>query len=293
MYRIFLLLLFFTISLLDSKPVSVDEIFTQRQQFKILATISYANINQKQQGLSNIPTELPNGSGSIQIPVISSANINQDYLNFSFQFRYGVYKRVELFSALSAFWQNNIAFNNGATLTQSRGDFGVWNLGVLVQAKKEGKAPAIFVGASTDLLDRTRFSDTQSSVEYFKGFSIFATTFYTIDPIVLLLQGSFRFNLYKKMDNLSIDNAEIFSLSPMIYFAVNPYVSLNFGVKYQYKTKDYLNNAVVSPQGSSLSYIFGLAYEIKAKLIFFMDAEYKNTSEYTMASVNMSISYRI
>lgn len=292
MKKLFAILILFLFSILDSKPVSVDEIFTKNNQFKILSNISYANINQKQQGLNNIQTQLPDGS-FIQIPVLSQANINQDYLNFSFQFRYGVYKRVEIFSALSAFWQNSIAHNNGVISSQNRGDFGIWNLGVIVQAKKEGKAPAILVGASTDLLDRTRFSDDKSSVQYFKGFSIFATTFYTIDPIVLLLQGSFRFNLYKQMDNLSVDNAEIFSLSPMIYFAVNPYISLNLGVKYQYKTKDYLNSIIVSPQGSSLSYIFGFAYEIKARLIFFMDAEYKNTSEYTMASVNMAMSYRI
>ncbi|RDU62473.1 hypothetical protein CQA53_09260 [Helicobacter didelphidarum] len=291
--KLLLISFLFSLTLLHAKPVSVDEIFTQRQQFKILASFSYININRKELVLSTISVPQANGS-AIQIPCVSHANVNQDYLNFGLQMRYGVYKRVELFTIVNAFWQNSIAHvNGGGIVSQNRGDFGSWNLGVLVQAKKEGKAPSLFVGGSMDLLDQTMFSNNSKALQYFKGFSIFATSFYTIDPIVLLLQANFRLNLNKTLDGLSINNAETFTLSPMVYFAVNPYISLNCGIKYQYKTQDSMDGVMVSPQGSSLSYVFGVAYEIKAKLIFFADAEYKNTSEYSAGALNITLSYRI
>ncbi|TLD80400.1 hypothetical protein LS68_006470 [Helicobacter sp. MIT 05-5293] len=288
-FRILLLCLPF---ILYAKPVSVDEIFTPKHQFKILGSFSYINLQRKNFSLSPIPFQMPDGS-YISIPFAGYENINQDYLNFSLNARYGISKRVELFSTLNAFWQNSYAENNGIFSQQSHGDFGSLNFGFLVEAKKEGKLPALLVGGSADIVDQTYFSATKKHLQYAKGYSLFATTFYTVDPIVFLLQGSFRLNLPKRFEEAKINDADIFSLSPMVYFAVNPYVSLNAGVRYQYQTKDRLNDVVVGSAGSSVGYMFGMAYEIKTKLIFFADIERLDTHTYSSNAINLTLSYRI
>lgn len=79
----------------------------------------------------------------------------------------------------------------------------------------------------------------------------------------------------------------------MVYFAVNPYVSLNFGITYQYKTKDFVDSKIVSMQGSSVGYNFGVAYEIKQNLIFFSSVEHLQTNDYTSNAINLTLSYRI
>ncbi|WP_233707715.1 hypothetical protein [Helicobacter aurati] len=139
----------------------------------------------------------------------------------------------------------------------------------------------------------TRFSDGSDALQYFKGYSFFATSFYTVDPIVFLVQASFRINLENKFKNLSSNNGEIISISPTVYFAVNPYVSLNFGIKYQYKTKDSIDGNVVAWEGSSVAYSVGVACEIRQDLIFFANIERLETDNYVSNAVNFTFSYRI
>lgn len=277
---------------LYAKPVNIDEMLSGKRQFRILGQFSYINLKSKNTALTTIQYQQPNGS-YITIPMGVLANSNIDYLNFTMSARYGIYKRVELFSTLSAYYQHSMTSINTSFIESNRGNFNTWNLGVLVQAKNEGKYPAILLSGSIDLMNMATFSDNTSKLQYFKGYSFFATSYYTIDPLVFLLQAGFRLNLKNVNNNLSIDSGEIFTFGPSIYFAVNPYVSLNVGIKYQYKTRDFANDKVVAMQGSSVAYSLGVAYEIKQHLILFGDAEYLQTNDYVSNAINLTLSYRI
>lgn len=296
-YRILLCIVLLLCGMVYAAPVSVDELFSKNHQFRILPSFSYINIMRKNPALISVSYPQGGSAPSITIPFFTNQNVNQDYLNFGITARYGVYKRVELFSAISGFWQNsNVTINTigGNVFTsRSNGDFGAWNLGALIEAKQEGKYPALFVGASADLLSMGYFSNGDKSLQYFKGFSLFATSYYTVDPIVFLVQTSFRFNLQNTMNGLSVNNGEVFVFNPMIYFAVNPYISLNVGIKYQYKTKDSVDGNIVSPQGSSIGYNIGVAYEIKSQLILFTDIERFDTNEYVSNAISLTLSYKI
>lgn len=280
--------------ILYAKPVSVDEIFTPKKQFKIIGSFSYVNILRKNASLQYIPFEMTPGTGTfINIPSLGYENINQDYLTFSLNARYGIHSRVELFSTVNGFWQKSHTENNGVFSTQSDGDFNSASIGFLIEAKREGKAPAILIGGNGDIVEQTYFSRTQKSLQYGKGYSLFALGFYTVDPIVFFLQAQYRFNLPKSFQDITVHSGDVFVLSPMIYFAINPYVSLNAGVKYQYHSKDKLNNATVSYVASSVGYVFGMAYEIKSKLILFADVEKFDTHTYSSNAISISLSYRI
>ncbi|WP_034559780.1 hypothetical protein [Helicobacter muridarum] len=290
---IIFILLLAMLGIAQSKSVGVDEILSKNGQLRLLPTLTYINIKSSNPLLTSIPIMLPNNS-VINAPVVSGYNnLNQDYFDFSLMVRYGVYNRVELFSTLNAFYQRSRRNISDSFSNESSGNFGAWNLGFLVEAKKEGKAPALLVGASTDIMNVATFNDSSNSLQYFKGYSIFLTSFYTVDPIVFLIQANIRINLQNSFKTLSINNGEIFSLNPTIYFAVNPYISLNFGIKYQYNTQDFVNGRVVAALGSSFGYNFGIAYEIKQNLILFTSAERLDTSSYISNSVNISFSYRI
>lgn len=277
---------------LYAKPVNIDEMLSEKRQLRILGQFSYINLKSKNSQLTTIQYQ-QNSGNYINLPVSVLANSNIDYLNFTMSARYGIYKRVELFSTLNAYYQHNITNINTIFNEKHGSNFNTWNLGVLVQAKNEDKYPAILLGGSIDLMNMTAFSDDKSKMQYFKGYSFFTTSYYTIDPLVFLLQASFRLNLKSIDGDLSINSGEIFALCPTIYFAVNPYVSLNINVKYQYKTSDFVNDKVVAMQGSSVSYGFGVAYEIRQDLIFFGDTEFLQTSDYVSNSINLTLSYRI
>lgn len=295
MYKKFIHILFlFSLLLkaLNAKPVSIDEILSGKKQVRILGQFSYINVKSKNAILTTIPYQM-SGGNFVQIPISTLANANTDYLNFAMSARYGVYKNIEIFSTINAFYQHNITNINTNFLEKNNGNFNTWNLGILAQVKKEDKYPALLLGSSIDIMGMANFSNNESKLQYFKGYYLFATSYYTIDPLVFLLQSGFRVNLYSANETFSVNNGEIFTLTPMIYFAVNPYVSLNFGITYQYKTKDFVDNKIVSMQGSSIAYNFGVAYEIRQNLILFGNAEYLQTNEYVSNAINITISYRI
>lgn len=275
---------------LNAKPVSIDEVLSGKKQIRILGQLSYINIKSKNSVLATISRQISSGN-VVQIPML--ANANTDYLNFAMSARYGIYKNIEIFSTLNAFYQHNTTKISANFIEKHSGNFNTWNLGILAQVKKEDKYPSLLVGGSIDIMNMASFSNAESKLQYFKGYSLLAMSYYTIDPLVFLLQAGFRVNLYSANERLSINNGEIFTLTPMIYFAVNPYVSLNFGITYQYKTKDFVDNNIVSIQGSSIAYNFGVAYEIKQNLIFFSSVEHLQTNDYTSNAINLTLSYRI
>lgn len=277
---------------LNAKPVSIDEVLSGKKQIRILGQLSYINIKSKNSVLTTISHKISNGD-FVSIPISMLANANTDYLNFAMSARYGIYKNIEIFSTLNAFYQHNTTNINANFIEKHSGNFNTWNLGILAQVKKEDKYPSLLVGGSIDIMNMASFSNAESKLQYFKGYSLLAMSYYTIDPLVFLLQAGFRVNLYSANERLSINNGEIFTLTPMIYFAVNPYVSLNFGITYQYKTKDFVDNNIVSMQGSSIAYNFGVAYEIKQNLIFFSSVEHLQTNDYTSNAINLTLSYRI
>lgn len=181
---------------------------------------------------------------------------------------------------------------NHSFSTQQRADFNSFALGFIIQAKQEGKFPALLLGGSADVANKTYLSQTQNMWQYGKGYSAFALSFYTIDPLVFLLQANARFNLPQDFENIHFNLADMYSLSPMVYFAINPFVSLNAGVRYQYSTRAYANDRIQA-QSSSVGYIFGVAYEIKSRLILFASAESFKSAFYSSDTLLLMLSYRI
>lgn len=286
-----------------SAPLSVDELVSKNKEWRFITAFSYINILSKGFSFSTASVQNPQGGGNfIDIPVVSGVqNANQDYLGFSLYARYGLSKRVELFSTVNAFWQNTLSTDmlSNRYVSTSQGDFSSWNLGVLVVAKKEGKAPALLFGGSVNVIDKSTFQPTdtnaqpKSALQYAKDYSFFVTTYYTVDPIVFLLQASFGLDIHRSFEDRSLNGGEVFNLSPSIYFAVNPYVSLNAGVSYQYRSSDIINGVRYAPQGSSLGYNFGVAYEIANNVIIFGNAQLLENTQYKSSSFSLMLSFKI
>lgn len=104
--------------------------------------------------------------------------------------------------------------------------------------------------------------------------------------------GTYRVHLKKDSNDKSIESGNIFVLSPNIYFAVNPYISINWGIKYQFKGKDKVNTNIVANSGSSIGYTFGVGYEINSKMIFSFDTEKLDTNDYSSNTINMALAYK-
>jgi hypothetical protein len=284
-------LLLLTPLLLFSKPVKVDEILTDTNKFKLETSLSYANINKKDNVISPISYQTANGD-FVTIPsYLGTQSTSQDYINYGLSVKYGLTKNFELFSGINLYTQNTHV--SGASFSSSSDSgFNNLNLGFTYMVKKEDETPSFLIGASTDLLEKTTFSNNQRKDHSLKSYSLFATSYYTVDPIVFLLKADYRLNLKKEHSSYSVDSGEIFVLSPNIYFAVNPYTSLNWGIKYQYKTKDKVDGVVSSNSGSSVGFNFGVSYEFSANTTLNFDTEKLDTNEYESNNISLALSYK-
>ncbi len=285
------ILLSFIPILLIAKPVRVDEILTEKKSFKLYISTSYTNINRKDSTLAPLQYQTQNGD-FVTIPTyLGDSRSNQDYLGYALSLRYGVNKDIEIFSSVNLYTSDThfSAGNQFDTINQN--GFNSLNLGFTYKVKKEDERPSLLIGASTTAIDRTIFTNSTKNI-HFKGYNLFATSFYTVDPVVFLLKASYGLNLKKENNNTTIDSGEIFILSPQIYFAVNPYTSMNWGVKYRYRGKDKVDGIVVSSNGSRVSYLFGTSYEINTKMTLNVDAEYSNSTSTSQNSIAFGLSYK-
>ena len=222
---------------------------------------------------------------------MGESHSSQDYLNYALSIRYGVSKDLEFFNSVSFYTSDTHLSAGGDFDTKSQKGFISLSFGATYQVKKEDEKPSLLLGTSVTALEKMKFIHSTKNI-YFKGYSFFATSYYTVDPIVFLIKASYGLNLKKEDNNSSIDNGEVFVFSPQIYFAINPYTSMNWGVKYSYRDKGKVDNNIVSNSGSSVAYLFGTSYEINTKTILNIDVEYMNDASYLQNNITFGLSYK-
>jgi hypothetical protein len=187
------LLLLLAPILVFSKAVKVDEILTDTNKFKLETSISYANINKKQNVVAPL-TYQTSGGNFVQVPTyLGVSATNQDYINYGFNLKYGISKKLEIFTNLNLFTSDTHISNSEFSSKSDKG-FNNLNLGLTYQIKKENDSPSLIVGGSVDLIQRVEFKDNHKEDLNFKGYSLFVTSYYTVDPIVFLLKANYRIN---------------------------------------------------------------------------------------------------
>jgi hypothetical protein len=277
--------------LVYSKPVKVDEILTDANKFKTDFALSYSNITKKVGGFAPI-TYQTNGGDFVTIPTYSGLeSSNQDYINYGIGLKYGLSKDIEIFSNINFYTSNTHTSGNNFE-TQSDKGFNNLNIGLIYQLQKEDEKPAVLLGGSVDLLENSVFSDSHKNNQKLKSYSFFASSYYTVDPLVFFLKADYRLNLKKEDNQKSIDNGEMFVLTPQVYFAVNPFANLNWGIKYQFAGHNRVDGQIVSDSGSSVSMLFGGSYEFNSKTILEIDYEKSDNSEYSMNNISLGLSYK-
>jgi len=116
------------------------------------------------------------------------------------------------------------------------------------------------------------------------------SSYYTVDPVVFFLQSRYIQN-FKRKNSISIDPGENFSFSPQLFFVVNPYITLNWGVRFSVNGKDRINGEDINTTRTRLSPLFGVSYEIKDNIIVSFDAQYVNDPDFTRTSAGLRLNY--
>ena len=127
---------------------------------------------------------------------------------------------------------------------------------------------------------------------HLKSYRLFATTYYTVDPIVFSLKASYRFNRKRSSGKESIEGGNVLSLTPQIYFAVNPSTSLHGGVRYTHIGAIKVNGKKEANPNSQISYVGGVSYELSRKTTISVDTEYTpGTSSQSKVAASLSYAF--
>jgi len=286
------LLVLISPTILLAKDLVVDEIITNKNNIRTALSISYANINRKNDKIIPISYQTSNGD-FVSVPTyVGSSNTNQDFISYGFNLRYGIKKDLEIYSNTN-FFSSNTRSSDTTFLKKSSNGFNNINLGLSYQIKPEDDTPSLLVSTSTSLTERVNFMDNSTKYFSFKNYSISVISYYSTDPIVFLINARYRFSLEKKNKSESITNGNIFTLSPSVIFAANPYTSLGWGIDCQFKNKDRFNNKIVSNSESSIGYRFGVSYELSPKKYLNIDVSKRDTNDYSSNSINLIFSYKL
>lgn len=295
-------------------PVRIDELLTEKDTWTLDFGINYTNIDSTSESI--VLVDFPTSSGeTFTTPLVVNGQVDQDISISSLSLRYGLTERMEVFGFGSLFADFQRVSLGGETDSDFDLNFNTAGIGATYQVMKEGRYPALLATSAINVIENTNFGsfrdfngsgsdpdneengfngnnlDDDFSPTYFKTFSLALSSYYTVDPIVFFLRSRYIQNFKREDDDVSIDPGENFSLSPQLFFVVNPYITVNWGMRFAVNSKDRVNGESINSLRTRLSPLFGVSYEIKDDLIVSFDAEYINDPDFNRASAALRFNY--
>ncbi len=271
---VFIFLLFFSVFYVAyAIPQKLEDIILRKKEFQIDFIFSYNNTS-----FSNLA---------------DSEVISQDIIYYVSNLRYDITDRLELF-LFGSFVSNFIKTFDEEDLKVETGSFhnpGPVGTGFSFQILKEGSYPGVTVSFVTNIYDRLIIGGEEKDA-WFDSHSLYISTFYTIDPVVLFITGMYRYNADIKIDGKEFNYGDTFFISPQFYFLANPFLSINVGLRYIYQGKDKLDGKVIMIERSLIGFLMGLNYEITDGLLIAVDGEFRYRSDYSHNILNVRLTYR-
>lgn len=271
-------------------PVRVEELITARGKWMLDFNILYSNIDTASGRTEILTLDGPSGQ-PILIPVYVGEQVtDQDFISYVLNVRYGLTNNLEIF-AFSGFFSDFLRTSlNGENHSDSDFNFNFGGVGATYQIRREDRYPALLASASVNIADNTNFGDDDYELSFFKTFTGSLVSYYTVDPIVFFLQGVYQQNFERK-NGISIDPGEFFSLSPQIFFIVNPFINLTGGFRWRIQGADEINNIQVNSTRTSISPLFGVTYGVTDDLIISLDTEYRSEARIDQAIASLRFTY--
>jgi len=272
----------------DKKYFAIEDMITEGGKWQASLSLIYTNIHHNSMSYSLVQLQ----GGSYLVFASDQQSLNEDLISYSGNLRYGIKKDLEIYTFLNYFsdYRRENTVNGSASDEEHK--FKLLGMGLSYRIAEEGRYPALHASLSSHVIDNERFSDDYE-LNYLKTYALSLASYYTTDPLVFMVQTGYQLNLGKKKDDVENDPGEILYVSPKIYFAVNPYTSLNWGFRWTRQSSDRINDDVIAPIRTHVSYLFGIAYEIKTGQSILLDTEFINTASGDQSVVTMMFNFKL
>jgi hypothetical protein len=266
--NIFLILFFF--SFVYAEPQKLEDIRLKKKQWQIDTILVY---------------------NALSYLDYKNRDINENIFTYVFTLRYDLTDKFEVFGYGSYSSNKRRIFEDHKEKFQSSNFFNSTGIGISYNIHKESKYPGLLFSLLTNAYEKIGF-DKDSEILNFKTYSLFLTSYYTVDPIVIFAQFNYKSSVKGSIGDNDFEKEPILSFTPQVYFLINPFVSLNFGFRITHEGATKVDGKVATPETNYLSLILGFSYELVQHLIFSIDTEYKNTNIDTKSTIISRLTFK-
>ncbi len=267
-FKIFLILFFFNV--IKAQPQKLEDIKLEKKQWQIDTILTY---------------------NSLSYLDYKDRDVNENIFTYIFTLRYDITDKFEIFTYGSYSSNKRRIFEDHKEKFQTSNFFNSAGIGISYNLFKESKFPGLLISVLTNAFEKIGF-DEDSEILNFKTYSLFLTSYYTVDPIVIFAQLNYKSAINGSINDNDFEKEPTLSFTPQVYFMINPFVSLNFGFRITHEGNVKVNNKIATPQTNYLSLILGFSYEIVRYLIFSIDTEYKNTNIDTKSTIISRLTFK-
>lgn len=246
-------------------PLTVEDLITDKNKFKLTTNISYFNQSQRnltEQGYSFI--DLGNGR-TLSLPnPPTEGTSNTDSLIGTLGLNYGATDKWELGVKANALYRQTRF--SASDVNNQQTDRYLQDVSVTTQyqtTENHKTLPDSLVFSEISVYDKTDGLDSKSLSSVLVG-----GTVYTInDPIVLSLTSSYQYSAKRDIldRNKIVDIGDVLSVNGSIGFAVNPDITLNTGVGWQLRQADKIDGKEVGGKQTQTNLSLGMAYAVSER----------------------------
>ncbi|MDG1694346.1 MAG: hypothetical protein P8I13_05745 [Porticoccaceae bacterium] len=259
-----LLIQFFAAKSFADLPLTVEDLLTKKNQFRLSFNIGYANADRNK--VSVYFDDIDTGNNNfVRLPVVvGEQRQNSDIFTLTLGGRYGLSKKTELYSRLTATANDTrLHVGNGSNSFESE-QLSQFMIGVNHQFSEDTDSPALLGFAELALAENTAVDG--SEYVHLKTGQIGFTTYRSIDPVVLSLTTGYRHSWRRKANEKDLDPGDLLFINPKVSFAVNNEVTLTGGMQFKFRSKDRIDHKGVGIRTSKTDLEFGLGYASSEKL---------------------------
>lgn len=253
-----LLLHFFSAKSFAALPLTVEDLITKNDEFQLSFNVGYANADRS--NVSALYDDIDTGNNNfIRLPVaVGEQRKNSDIYTFTLGGRYGLSKRTEIYSRLTAI-ANDTRFYvaDGSNSFKSK-QLNQLILGFNFQFYDDAYNSAILSFTELTLVENTVIDG--SKYAYLKAGKFGLTTHRAIDPVVLSLTAGLSHSWLRKVNGKKINPGDLLFINPSIRFAVNDVVTLTGGVQLNFRTRDIIEDEWMGIRTSQTDLEFGIGY---------------------------------
>lgn len=246
---------------LADMPLSLEELYTDKGKFKLESSIAYANAEQNSHSLINPVYVQTQGNSLIAVPTnLSQNNHNSDMVIGALGLRYGLTGKTDIYGNASYLWQSNRYFD-GVNEEKNKDNYlSDATIGISHTFLEDGKNPALM-----GFLEISAYEKILNKSSSAKSYLVGTTTYKAIDPVVLSLTASYRYN-GKRNTELGVYNpANYILINPSVSFAANDKISFTGGIQWINSQAERIDGEKVSAHNTSTYAKIGVGYGFNDK----------------------------